>query len=304
MSLADVLELVRCPVCQAQFAREPGRVVCAAGHAFDLARQGYLNLLGRAAPPNADTADMVAARSRFLGAGHFAPVAEVVNGLVSHDDPTVLDVGAGGGHYVSQLLSRRGGRAVALDISPAACRRAARAPGTIGAVVADAWEQLPLTDRAFDVVLSIFAPRQPVEFARVLATGGRLLVVTPLADHLIELREALHLLKIDADKEDLLHAALRPHFDLLSRQECQGLLELNAAAVHDIVSMGPNAFHQDSATLTAQIATLPTPYPVTMSVAISVWARGGKTAPQPAIGRELDWTPASVGQIAGRCGLD
>jgi len=287
---------------------------------------------------------MVAARSRFMGAGHFQAVSEVLAGLLPGDEPTLLDVGAGDGHHLTRLLARRGGRAVALDISPAACRRAAQVPGAVGAVVADAWAPLPLADAAFDAVLSIFAPRHAAEFARVLTPDGRLLVVTPMPDHLAELREALRLLTIDADKEVRLHDSLSPDFRLVSRRECQGLLQLDAAGVHDAVSMGPNAFHQDSATLTAQIATLPMPYPVTMSVAITAWTparltagrrasqtaserrgegapmppgrpreqtrsssareRGGKTGPQPAIGRELDGVLASVGQIAGRCGLD
>ena len=48
---------------------------CAAGHSFDIARQGYVNLLRRAAPENADTPEMLAARDRFLVAGHYAPIA-------------------------------------------------------------------------------------------------------------------------------------------------------------------------------------------------------------------------------------
>lgn len=272
MSIANVLDRLRCPVCAAPFALGTGHVTCSAGHAYDLARQGYLNLLGRAAPAHADTADMVAARSRFLDAGHFGPVVEVLAGLLPRDEPTLLDVGAGDGHYVAQLLARRGGRAVALDISSAASRRAAQVPGAIGAVVADAWAPLPLVDGGFDVVLSIFAPRQPAEFARVLTPDGRLLVIVPLPDHLVELRTALDLLDVGADKEERLYESLSPHFRLVSRQECRGALHLHAAAVHDAVSMGPNAFHQDPAALAARIQGLPDPQPVTMSVVVTAWA--------------------------------
>ena len=272
MSIRHVLDLLRCPVCRGAFTLEAGRVVCAAGHAFDLARQGYLNLLGRAAPPHADTADMVAARARFLGAGHFGPVTDVLAGLLPGDEPTLLDVGAGDGHYLSPLLARSGGRAVALDISPAACRRAARVDEAIGAVVADAWASLPLVSSGFDAVLSIFAPRHPAEFARVLAPGGRLLVVTPLPDHLVELRKPLRLLAVDADKEVRLYESLSPHFGLVSRQECRSVLQLDAGAMHDVVSMGPNAFHQDPDHLATRIAMLPDPQPVTLSVVVTAWA--------------------------------
>jgi 23S rRNA (guanine745-N1)-methyltransferase len=38
--------------------------VCPAGHAFDVAKQGYLNLSGAAEPANADTPAMLDARAR------------------------------------------------------------------------------------------------------------------------------------------------------------------------------------------------------------------------------------------------
>ncbi|MBE0772565.1 SAM-dependent methyltransferase, partial [Escherichia coli] len=49
---------------------------CPAGHRFDRARQGYLNLLPvqhkKSLDPG-DNAAMVEARRQFLGAGHYAP---------------------------------------------------------------------------------------------------------------------------------------------------------------------------------------------------------------------------------------
>ena len=44
-----------------------GALRCAAGHSFDIARQGYVNLV----PGRADTPEMVEARDAFLRAGHF-----------------------------------------------------------------------------------------------------------------------------------------------------------------------------------------------------------------------------------------
>jgi 23S rRNA (guanine745-N1)-methyltransferase len=39
-ALDDVLPLLRCPACGAGLGRERGVVRCAAGHSFDVARQG------------------------------------------------------------------------------------------------------------------------------------------------------------------------------------------------------------------------------------------------------------------------
>jgi len=53
------------------------QVVCRRGHAFDLARQGYLNLtVGSARHGSADTSTMVSAREQFLAAGHYRPIAD------------------------------------------------------------------------------------------------------------------------------------------------------------------------------------------------------------------------------------
>ncbi len=59
---------LRCPVCQSSLSYEAGSLRCPAGHSFDVAKQGYVNLLGKP-PKNADTPDMVAARERFLAGG-------------------------------------------------------------------------------------------------------------------------------------------------------------------------------------------------------------------------------------------
>ena len=202
---------------------------------------------------------------------------------------------------------------MALDISPAACRRAARAPGAIGAVVADAWAPLPLADGAFDAVLSIFAPRQPAEFARVLAPGGRLLVVTPLPDHLVELRTAWGCwASAPTRRSGCTSPSVRTSVWTAGRR-FEAMLQLDPAAVHDVVSMGPNAFHQDPDALRSRIATLPDPQPVTMASrsrpgpqrasgrsgpmrsgltrehdTLFVVRARRETHPQPALGRELE----------------
>ncbi|HEV3376114.1 MAG TPA: hypothetical protein VG126_02430, partial [Thermoleophilaceae bacterium] len=77
--LDDALHLLACPHCGGGLSRLDGRVACPNEHSFDIARSGYLSLLpGDARLGSADTADMVAARERFLEAGHFEPLAETL----------------------------------------------------------------------------------------------------------------------------------------------------------------------------------------------------------------------------------
>ena len=232
-----------CPVCGEAMSLTQRSLVCPARHTFDVARQGYVNLLGRAAPANADTADMAAARDRFLSAGHYAPITAALSAAVP-DARRILEVGAGTGHHLAQVLENHpGATGLAADISVPASRRAARAHPRMAAVVADTWAPLPLADSSVDAVLCVFAPRNPSEFARVLRPGGVVVVVVPRPDHLRELREAHSLMDVGEDKVEGLVRSARGHLELVSTREVSHDLDLTAQEATDLVAMGPNAFH-------------------------------------------------------------
>src|SRR3954470_11244337 len=158
--LADVVDLLRCPVCGDALGEAGGALRCAAGHSFDIARQGYVNLV----PGRADTPEMVEARDAFLRAGHFRPLASALVQEVNVEEGVVVDVGAGTGHHLAAVLDAiPGARGIAVDASPAALRRAARAHERAAAIGADAWRPLPLRDAIATIVLSVFAPRNGSE---------------------------------------------------------------------------------------------------------------------------------------------
>lgn len=236
--------MLACPVCQQGLEPEGRSLRCRRGHSFDVARQGHVNLAGRAAPANADTVDMLQARDRFLEAGHYAPIEKVVD-LRMGRAGRLVEVGAGTGHYLAGLLDRRPGAVgVATDVSPVAARRAARAHDRLGAVVADTWVGLPLRSGSVDALLCAFAPRNPAEFARVVRPGGVLVVVTPNEGHLAQARDDLGLLGVQEDKLARLNRSLLGLFDAVASTRVNWTMELDADAVRDLVQMGPNAFHE------------------------------------------------------------
>ena len=240
--LSRVIPWLRCPVCDAPLDLEDRTLGCANRHRFDVARQGHLNLMLRAAPRNADTPGMLAARDRFLSGGWYEPLTRRVAAAMTGAS-RVLEAGAGTGHYVGAFLDATpGATGLAVDVSPAACRRAAGRSPRLGSVVADVWRRLPIAPGSLEIVLCVFAPRNPAEFARVLSPGGRLVVVTPGRDHLVELRESLGLLGLDPEKLERLDGSMTG-FDLVDRQELTHPLNLPADAAADLVAMGPNAFH-------------------------------------------------------------
>ncbi len=245
---SDPFALLLCPLCGERFAAGERALRCERGHTFDVAKQGYVNLLpGDARPGTADSAEMVRARVEFLAAGHYAPLAGALARAVPDDAATVLDAGAGTGYYLAHALDRLPPAiGLALDLSKFALRRAARAHPRARAAVWDVWQPLPVRSAAVDVVLNVFAPRNPAEFHRVLRDGGTLLVVTPEPDHLAELRAGrAGMLDVDADKAERLAEALTAS-GLFHPAESVALsyeMSLTAGEAADAIGMGPSARH-------------------------------------------------------------
>lgn len=276
--LADVVALLKCPHCGGPLRLDGNVVRCPAGHAFDVARHGYVNLLaGDARTGTADTAAMVTARATFLDAGHLAPLSAAVARAAAAAAPAggaVLDLGAGTGHHLAAVLDALPDRVgVALDLSKHAARRAARAHPRIGAAVADAWSPLPVRGGVAAVALSVFAPRDGGELARVLVRGGAAVVVTPTPDHLRDLVDVLGLLTVDADKPRRLAQELEGHLELEGTDVLRHDLELDHAAVATAVAMGPSAHHVDMAQLRGRIAALQPPVRTTVEVRIARYRR-------------------------------
>lgn len=266
--LADVIDHLVCPVCGTGVHLAEGAVRCGRDHSFDVARQGYVNMLTRPAG-TADTPAMVAARERFLDAGHYAPLARRL-AHVCAGASVVADAGAGTGYYLAAALGETA-VGIALDVSKHALKRAARAHPRVGAVVADVWRPLPIGDGRVDVLLNVFAPRNAKEFARVLRPGGVLVVVTPGPGHLRPLVERLGLLTVDEDKERRLDESLGGVFARDGEDPEETALSLSHEEVEAVVGMGPSAWHTPPEELAARIRALPDPVPVTASFRVSRW---------------------------------
>lgn len=273
--LADVLGYLRCPHCGRDLVLAGAVVRCEAGHAFDVARQGYVSLLtGGPRTGSGDTAAMVAAREAFLGSGHLDPVADALARearRVAGADGCVVDLGAGTGRYLARLLdalpSHRG---IALDVSAAALRRAARAHPRIGAVGCDVWGPLPVRDEVAGLVLNVFAPRNGAEMARVLRPDGALVVVTPTTRHLEEIVASLGLLSVDSRKQERLEEELGERFRVARAEVVEWRMELVREELETVAAMGPSAVHMDLTRLRERVAALPDRAEVTASVTMTV----------------------------------
>lgn len=189
-----------CPLCGKELVRAEGRYFCCEGHSFDIAREGYVNLLPvnmRHSREPGDDKNMVQARTRFLDGGWYGPLRDSLCRIaekVCGSKPALLDVGCGEGYYTSALnatISERNGRLAGVDLSKAAVKRAAKRCDSAEIAVASAYH-LPLADSSVDVLVDCFSPLDAGEFCRVLKCGGYFIYVVPGARHLWELKSVLY----------------------------------------------------------------------------------------------------------------
>ncbi|MCE5292356.1 MAG: methyltransferase domain-containing protein [Nocardiaceae bacterium] len=271
MSLDLIADRLRCPVCTGPLAIESAVVRCTAGHSFDIAREGYVTLLsGGGTKVFGDTPAMLAARADFLAAGHYQPIADAVSRTVS-GATSILEIGAGTGYYLAEALDAHPSAVgLGFDVSKAAARRIARAHSRAAAVVADAWRDWPFADDAFSHVMSVFAPRNAAEIARVLAPGGAYVVVTPQSDHLVELLDRV---RVDQDKAQRLAQTLEGRFELESAANVRYVATMTAAEAGQAVAMGPSGHHLDAAALSGLVAGLPEQVGVTVAVTVGVYRK-------------------------------
>jgi 23S rRNA (guanine745-N1)-methyltransferase len=268
--LPAVTDLLRCPHCAAALSHSDRSLRCDSGHVFDVARQGYVSLLGGGGTAYvADTADMIAARTRVLGSAAYAPLLDAVAGAASGN--VIVDVGAGTGQYLAAAVTPAAGRGVGLDLSKFAARAIARSHADVGAVVADAWQDLPIAGGVADTVLSVFAPRNSAEFARILRPGGRVVVLGPGPNHLAELIDGLGMIGQDKDKASRLDAQFGDRFELADRSDLRAVARIDRDLAVDVVMMGPAAFHSQRDDVVARARTLDEPVQITVDTTLRVY---------------------------------
>lgn len=200
MTAERILAALRCTVrgCGGALVRGERAFACARGHAFDVARSGYLNVLqphDRRSLAAGDARETALARRALFEAGFqrelLAGLAHALEAAELASRTTAIDVGCGEGSLCASLADRHDLDAAGVDLSAHAIELAARAHRGVAWIVANADRGLPFVDASIDVAFSIDGRRPKDELARVVRKGGTLLVAVPAADDLKELREAV-----------------------------------------------------------------------------------------------------------------
>ena len=184
--------MLTCPVCAAPLVFMEKTAACKNNHRFDIAREGYINLLRSSKNGDKIGDDKFSARSRrdFLNKGYYSILKDNLTALFADKSGSVLDICCGEGYYTSALGENTNLNVYGFDISKEMVRLGAKR-GKATFFVAN-MAAIPVPDESFDYAVHLFAPFHEKEFYRVLKKGGKLYSVVPGSLHLWGLKEALY----------------------------------------------------------------------------------------------------------------
>ena len=277
-----------CPYCQSPLIVGAKTWLCDGSlndkktkHPFDVARQGYVNLLSvqnKKSKEPGDSQASIDARHRFLNQSFYQPLQQLIASLIQVKSgqsaesvqyhlnaQTWLDVGCGEGYYTGAIAEALATTEtnnpclIALDISKPAVATTARvakqeqqlwyqlkadkstAKTTAIYPMVASASHLPLIDRSIDGISTIFSPILPEEFARVLKSEGRLIIAKPDAGHLQSMREALFDEVRPHDSDKFLEE-LAPYFNQVATHQVTADLVLDRQSLADLLTMTPYSY--------------------------------------------------------------
>ena len=257
MHIAPLTEFV-CPIDGAPLIAAAGGFACASRHAFDRAREGYVNLLPaqhKASRDPGDSREMVTARRRVLERGSYTTLADRVASIAvaraSIADRArpfrIVDAGCGEGYYLDRMARALAAETndasvqlAGIDISKWAVRAAAKR-GMPAAFAVASNRRLPFASGSVDLILSLFGFPSWEGFAAVQAAGGQVLLADPGSEHLIELREVIYP-SVTRSGPPALDAAVAAGYGLADEQRVVYRTDLDSqAAIQDLLAMTPHA---------------------------------------------------------------
>ena len=232
-----------CPICGEILDRIEKQYRCGNGHSFDLARQGYVNLLPvqqkRSLNPG-DTREQVLGRRAFLETGCYEPISNTLNETAKELGATgpILDVGCGEGYYSARLAEALDAELTGLDISKEAVRCAAakyKGPQWLCGTAA----HLPVETGSAGVVTSLFALTMAEEFKRVLRPDGYFFQVLAAEDHLLGLKSIIYPELKFKEKNTVPEV---PGFELVKSVPIRFTFTVEGEQVQNLLGMTPHVF--------------------------------------------------------------
>lgn len=236
------MELI-CPVCGEKLNKADRSYICPNRHSFDIARQGYVNLLTvnqKHSLNPGDTREQVLSRRVFLEAGYYRPILNTLIETAKELDITgpVIDAGCGEGYYSAQLAQALNAELMGFDISKEAVRCAAakyKGPTWLTATAS----HIPVENGSAKLLTSLFALTLPEEFSRVLAQDGYYFQVLACQDHLLTLKSIIYD-ELKLKEKDSVPEL--PGFELVRSIPIRFAFTVEGEQIQNLFSMTPHVF--------------------------------------------------------------
>ena len=250
---------ILCPICGKILEKQDRSFVCSQRHSFDIARQGYVNLLPvqqKHSLNPGDTPEQVRSRREFLDGGFYTPIADAVCDLAKKHRCAgpILDVGCGEGYYSARLKDALGSELVGLDISKEAVRYAAGRHKDALWLCGTA-AHLPVAEKSVGLLTSLFAVTLLEEILRILRPDGAFIQVLAAADHLLGLKSVIYPQLTDKPKDSV---PTLPGFALVESVPVRFTFTVEGQQLQNLFSMTPHIYRigQEGLTRLQQTKTL------------------------------------------------
>jgi len=236
--------LFACPICKESMqVYEQGRLTCSANHSFDIAKQGYVNMLTHSAASKYSK-DLFESRKTIIDSGLYDPLEEKIAELIG-EAKTVLDTGCGEGSHLARIMTQKQGVGIGIDIAKEGILAAARHyPKQIWCVGDLA--KSPFAKTSFDVILNILSPANYEEFKRLLTSNGCVVKVVPQSGYLQQIRSQLY---ADSAKETYSNAQtverFRESFSHVTVERITYTVPLASVLVPALLEMTPMGWHKE-----------------------------------------------------------
>lgn len=190
------MSILICPVCKNEIHIENRTFRCESNHCFDVAKEGYVNLLSahKSGDSTGDNKEMARSRRDFLEKGFYSPLSVAVGECLekySSDGDNVLDICCGEGYYTSELTKKYNRNFYGFDLSKNMVRLAAKRKCNAQFFVANI-ASIPVKSNSVKLAFHLFAPFHCGEFSRIISDDGVIITAIPGKEHLFGLKKVLY----------------------------------------------------------------------------------------------------------------
>jgi len=189
-----------CPICQNLLVKQSA-YICENNHCFDIAKQGYVNLLPvqqKKSKHPGDNKIMIQKRKFFLEQGFYHAITShcveiIKNHSIENKTITILDIGCGDGYFTRNIVdnSHTPVDMYGLDISKEAIKIAAKSSTKVQWLVASS-KIIPLANNSIDIILKINSPLDYQSTKQKLSNHGIIISVVPGSNHLKQLKSHIY----------------------------------------------------------------------------------------------------------------